>query len=87
MDEDKLIKAVNQGNVSKAVLEELEDRFAAIENVLTDGWKTTKAADTEQRETLWYQLNALKQLKKSFKRDIDNAKIAQKEIEMNAMTK
>ncbi len=87
MDEDKLIKAVNQGNVSKAVLEELEERFETIETVLTDGWKTTKAADTKQRETLWYQLNALKQLKKSFKRDIDNAKIAQKEIEMNAMTK
>ena len=73
---------VAQGARSQAALDELSSRFDIIEASLHNMWENTKASDKEAREDAWLQLNALKQLRKSFKLDIDTGKLAQKQIEL-----
>lgn len=76
-----LEKEVRDGILAKNILDSLESRFEQISNNLHDKWEDSKAEDTNGREQAWMMLHALKELKRSYLREIETGKLAKISLE------
>lgn len=69
------------GEISQRTLDELKSRFTLIEENLVSKWKETSSRQMEDREILYHQMHALRELKRSFVNDINTGKMAEKQLE------
>ena len=77
-----LYEEIAKGKTSEAALAELSDKFDIMEQNLHIMWANSTAANKEGREEAYYQLNALKQLRKSFEIDIRDGKFAEDQLKL-----
>lgn len=71
---------IAQGQQSKAALAELESRFDIMHTNIHNQWEAIDPADKDGQHLLKLQLNALNQLRRSFKVDIDTGKLAEEQL-------
>lgn len=68
------------GARAQATYNEVEERINLIRENLHAKWEDSKAEDAEGREQAWFMLKALKELERSFLRDITTGKMAKAQI-------
>lgn len=80
-DENKLNREIEAGARASREYEAVKPRIDLIAENLHRMWENTKAADSQLRESIWYQLKALSEIDRSFQNDINTGKLASKEAE------
>lgn len=83
MDPNKIYIDLEKGRLAELALEQIDGRLDEIAVNIHREWENSHADDTDGREQCWYMLKALRELQRSFVRDINGAKIAAKEVELN----
>lgn len=75
-------KQAARGTSAKALLQNdiLRDAFDAIEQEISDGWKNSVGAETENRENAYYMHRALQALKDKINYFINTGDIANKQL-------
>lgn len=70
----------SRGLVAERVLTEplLKEAFAAIEQAITDEWRSSK--DAARRDRLWVELHALTRVKSHLQDALNSGKIAGKQL-------
>ena len=66
------------GQYAKEEYKTIDDRFTTIEEKLYEAWK--QAQTPEQRETIWYQADAIRALRASYKHDIALGEVAEHDM-------
>ena len=75
-----LHQEVADGSRSQSVLDELNERFAWMEQNIHNKWAACDNADIDGQHLLKLQLNALKQLTQSFINDANTGKLAEEQL-------
>jgi len=79
IDEIKEQKEIDRGIKAKKIMEEglIPEAFALMKHNIFAQFEGSKASDSEGREQLWYQINAIKQVEKHLKQVLDTGKMAE----------
>ena len=77
-----LEQELSKGLQAQKQYEAVKDRLLLMREEIHKRWEDSNSADMEGREKAYYMLNAIRQLEQSFKTDIDTAKLAKKQLEI-----